>query len=322
MSSGSAARTKCCSRSCPRLSLVLDLSEHGDRCQTQLNAGPADKKWQMQIVFSLTDSSVPSELEARWGTAFSGWSVLWVMGMPRAGWWVCIRGCALKPQSSLAETGGSSNAFLTGPRGSPIPLLSPPETTTPPWCLTCPSIRHPGWQALPSTTPAEGPPQSPPPRKLPAFLGKDMDMLQAGKVPAPSRTPAVTRPGSEETAQIFDLGHAVSTHSQCQTWAAPRDVTQFSTHSSDLPATPICHFCTAAASSSCLKAGLQPHSYFSRNYYRQNIETVHNRVLVWAAEVPHTGCFHNDHIKNNLLLYFPVSLFFSCSLQSRSTLCA
>lgn len=117
-------------------------------------------------------------------------------------------------------------------------------------------------------------------RKLPAFLGKDMDMLQAGKVPAPSRTPAVTRPGSEETAQIFDLGHAVSTHSQCQTWAAPRDVTQFSTHSSDLPATPICHFCTAAASSSCLKAGLQPHSYFSRNYYRQNIETAQNRVLV------------------------------------------
>lgn len=95
-------------------------------------------------------------------------------------------------------------------------------------------------------------------RKLPASLGKEMDTLQAGKFPAPSRTPAITRSGAEETAQIFGLGHAITTHSQCQTWAAPKDIT----HSSDLPATPICHCCTAAASSSCLKAGLQPHSYF------------------------------------------------------------
>lgn len=36
-------------------------------------------------------------------------------------------------------------------------------------------------------------------RKLPASLGKEMDTLQAGKFPAPSRTPAITRSGAEET---------------------------------------------------------------------------------------------------------------------------
>lgn len=83
------------------------------------------------------------------------------------------------------------------------------------------------------------------------------------------------------------------------------------------------HFCTTDASPPCLKEALQPFFYFiffSRKYYRENINATWNNK-VWIAEVPPISYFHDGHRKiTSPFISLKICPFSSCSLQSKGTL--